>query len=110
MAIVIPVVIQGLCIASRAGGVAQHKAEAARIAERVLNESIVTTNWDQSSQGGTITEGARDFSWTLRNDAWSESPMRLLTVEVKYSVQGHEYSVRLSTLADNSTPSSGATQ
>ena len=30
--------------------------------------------------------------------------MRLLTVEVKYSVQGNEYSVHLSTLADGSTP------
>jgi len=42
MAIVIPVVLQGLRIASLAGEVSQRKALAARIAERVLNEAIVT--------------------------------------------------------------------
>src|SRR6185503_16524918 len=69
MAIVIPVAIQGLRVASLAGEVGQRKGQAARIAERVLNESIVTTNWNQSLQNGTVTEGGRQFQWTLRNDA-----------------------------------------
>jgi type II secretion system protein I len=104
LAIVVPVIIQGLSLASRAGEVAERKGVAARVAERVLNESIVTTNWNQSALSGTVTEGAREFAWTLRNEAWSENPMRLLTVEVKYSVQGREYTVQLSTLADGETP------
>lgn len=108
MAIVIPVAIHALTIASRAGMVAERKAVAARVAERVLNESIVTTNWNQSAQSGVVIEGAREFQWTLHNEAWTENPMRLLTVEVKYSVQGNDYSVRLSTLADGSAPLGGS--
>jgi len=104
MAIVVPVAIQGLHIASLAGEVAERKGEAARVADRLLNESTVTTNWNQSSQSGTVTEGSRQFDWTLHNDAWSENPMRLLTVEVDFTAQGKTYSVRLSTLADGSTP------
>src|SRR5258708_1459026 len=67
MAIVIPVAVQGLQLASRAGEVAQRKSEAARVAERVLNENLVITNSIQSSQTGTIIEGTREFRWTLRS-------------------------------------------
>jgi type II secretory pathway pseudopilin PulG len=106
MAIVIPVVVEALHVASQAGEVAQRKSEAARVAERVLNESIVTTNWDQSSQSGTAEDGQRQFDWTLQNEPWNQDPIRLLTVQVKYTVQGKDYSVQLSTLADGSFSSS----
>src|SRR6266567_846947 len=46
MAIVIPVALEGMHVASRAGSVAVRKREAARVAERILNESLVTTNWN----------------------------------------------------------------
>jgi type II secretory pathway pseudopilin PulG len=128
MAIVIPVAVQGLLIAAKAGEVAQRKGEAARVAERILNENIVTTNWNQSSQSGTIDEGIHEFKWVLRNEIWSQGEtnvmnasssatgeiagaqppvdqsaasqitMSLLTVEVTYAVQNQDYSVRLSTL------------
>ena len=54
----------------------------------------------------TVEDGQREFNWTLSNDPWSQNPMRLLTVQVKYSVQGRDYSVQLSTLADGSSSSS----
>jgi type II secretory pathway pseudopilin PulG len=103
MAIVIPVVVECLHVASRAGEVAQRKAEAARVAERLLNESIITGSWNQSAQSGTVEDGMRQFNWTLSNDPWSQNPMRQLSVEVKYSVQGLDYSVQLSTLVDGSS-------
>jgi len=106
MAIVIPVVVECLHIASQAGEVAQRKSEAARVAERILNESIVTTNWNQSAQNGTVQDGRREFAWTLQNEPWNQDPIRLLTVQVKYTVQGKDYSVQLSTLADGSFSSS----
>src|SRR2546429_9589111 len=46
MAIVIPVALEGMHVATRAGSVAVRKREAARVAERILNESIITTNWN----------------------------------------------------------------
>ena len=101
MAIVIPVAVQGLRIASRAGEVAQRKDQAARVAERVLNEHIVTTNWNQSVQSGTLLEGGLQYRWTLRNELWSQDAMQLLSVEVVYAVQNRDYSVRLSTLASS---------
>ena len=131
MAIVIPVAVQGLQIANRAGEVAQRKSQAARIAERVLVENIATTNWNQSSQGGTIYEGMREFVWTLRNEPWSQNltnqvpaettrmgqmtagqpavtataasqtTLNLLSVQVSYTVQNRPYTMRVCTLINS---------
>ena len=114
MAILIPVALEGLSIASRAGEIAARKSEAALVAERVLNESVVTTNWSATVQNGTLRQGIRDFRWTLRNDPWDKDPnqttIRLLSVEVIFPAQGRDYSVRMSTLVDSSTPLSQSTQ
>ena len=106
MAIVIPAAIEGLHIASLAGTVAERKGEAARVARRLLTETLVTTNANQSCQGGNVTEGQRQFRWTMRNDLWNQDPnqnvIRLLSVEVFFTAQNREYSVRMSTLMDSS--------
>ena len=106
MAIVIPTAVEGLHIASLAGTVAERKGEAARVARRLLTETLVTTNWNQSSQGGDVTEGQRQFHWTMKSDLWNQDPnqnvIRLLSVEVFFTAQNREYSVRMSTLMDSS--------
>ena len=107
MAIVIPAALEGLHIASLAGTVAARKGEAARIAQRVLTENLVTTNWNQSGQSGTVTEGQRQFRWTLRTAPWTQDPNQnvilKLSVDVFFTAQNRDYSVRLSTLVDNSS-------
>ena len=106
MAIVIPATIEGLHIASLAGTVAARKGEAARVAQRLLAESLIMTNWNQSVQTGTLVEGRRQFRWTMHSDPWNQDPnqnaMRQLSVEVTFTAQNRDYSVRLSTLADSS--------
>jgi general secretion pathway protein I len=106
LAIVVPVAMEGLHIASLAGAVAQRKSEATRIAQRVINESLVMTNWNQSIQSGTTIEGQREFRWTLRTDPWTQDPaqnvMRQLSAEVSFTAQNRQYSVKLSTLVDSS--------
>lgn len=96
MAIVIPVTLQALYVASLSGEVAARKAEAARVADRVLNEAAVTGNTSQ--QSGTATENGHPFRWTLRNEIWPVAAMQALTVEVTYLARGRGFAVRLSTL------------
>jgi type II secretory pathway pseudopilin PulG len=100
MAIVIPVAVEGLRVANLAGQVGERKAAAARIAERVLNELVVTGQWQTSTQGGTLQEGPQQYRWTVRAETWNQGALRLLTVEVTFPVQGRDYDVRLSTLVD----------
>ena len=103
MAIVIPVAVEGLRIANLAGQVGQRKATAAQIAERVLNEWMLTSQAQIPAQSGTIQEGVQQFRWTVQIESWPEDNMRLVTVRVVYPVQGRDYDVRLSTLLDNSS-------
>ena len=98
LAIVIPVAVEALHVSSLAGEVAARKGAAARIADRVLNESLVTTNWSSGAQSGTVSEGALDFNWTLTTQNWPKDSMQMLTAEVRFPAQGKDYSVKLSTL------------
>src|SRR3989454_5556767 len=110
MAILIPVALQALSLASRAGEVAARKSEAALVAERLLDEMIVTTNWDKTVQNGALRQGIHEFRWTVRNDPWTQDPnqnaMRLLSVEVLFAAQGQDHAVRMSTLVDSSQAAS----
>ncbi len=115
MAIVIPVAMRGVQIANRAGVAAQRKTLATQLANWQLEEWMGTTNWVNSTAGGTfdrtwLNTGQvpipvkmwGDYRWRLLNQPWSESAgMRLLTVEVTYLVQNQEFTVRLSTVAQD---------
>jgi type II secretory pathway pseudopilin PulG len=101
IAIVIPVAVQGLHIASRAGSVSERKALGARLAENKLNELVVTGQWQSAAQKGTIQEGLQTYSWNLQSEPWTEDgAMRLVTVHVNVPVQGQDYDVHVSTLVD----------
>ncbi len=111
MAIVIPVAMQGVSVASRAGILGQRKAAAMRIAERVLDETIATGGDVTSAANGTITDGEFTYPWTLKSDQWPEDTMTLLTVTVTFELQGNPFEIRTSTLVDpnattNTAPSS----
>ncbi len=101
MAIVIPVAIEGLHIANRAGVVAQRKTVATRVAENALNEALVSSQSQGGARSGVVQEGAVDYRWSIRYSIWPEDSMRVVTAEVLYLVQGHEHDVRLSTLVGN---------
>lgn len=125
LAIVFPTVVEALHVASLSGEVAVRKKAAARIADRILNESIVTTNWNGNVLNGTVTEGALNFDWTMSVQDWPVNPvqlpssglnvpttgtqpmlvqnmpqnlMQMLTAEVAFQAQGKVYSVTMSTL------------
>src|SRR3954466_5122075 len=66
MAIVIPTAVEGLRIANLAGQVGQRRAVAARIAESVLNELLVTHQWQTGTQTGVVQEGPMQYRWMLR--------------------------------------------
>ena len=101
MAIVIPVAMEGLRIASRAGSVAGRKSVAAQLADSKLNELIAMNQWRNTSQGGIFGDQWPGYRWTMKNELWSEGAMRLVTVEVVYPAQSQDYTVQLSTLVQD---------
>ena len=101
MAIVIPVVLEGLHVASLAGEVAQRKMVAARLGNKVLNELRVTGLLQNSSQSGVVQDGGISYRWNVKSEPWTGDPlsqMTLATLTVSFSAQGKNYGVNLSTL------------
>ena len=119
--LVIPVVVQGLRVASRAGEVAERKALAIRIADRVLSESILNGQYS-SSQSGSEKAGPYVFRWSIKDGPWtalstvgssslngpdsinttgvSQTVIHQCSVTVAFDAQGKEYSVQASTLVN----------
>src|SRR5262245_59099771 len=82
MAIVLPVTMHALAISSRAGQVAQRKAIAARVADRVLNEYVANGPRARGLQRGVVEEGPYEFKWNITIENWREDNMRLVTAAV----------------------------
>jgi type II secretory pathway pseudopilin PulG len=104
MAIVIPAAVHGLQIANRAGQVALRKTAASRVADRLLNEMIITSQAKLANQSGSIQEGPYLYRWQMRNEPWQLDAIHTITMQVTFNVQGQDYDVRLSTLLDTTQP------
>jgi type II secretion system protein I len=105
MAIVIPVAIEGLRLANAAGQLGQRRVVAAQVAERMLNELIINSQGDGSTQNGVILENNQEYRWSARWETWPEDSMRQLSIQVIFSLQGRDYDVQLTTLLDNTSTS-----
>jgi hypothetical protein len=103
MAIVVPVVVEAMVIASRSGVMAERKREAAQLADRVLTQMVVTGNWKNGNQTGDFLPDYPGYAWALSADGWTEDAMEVLTVEITFSVKGRESTVQLSTLVPGTT-------
>jgi prepilin-type N-terminal cleavage/methylation domain-containing protein len=114
MALVIPVAVDGLRVASRASVVGQRKAVAARIAQQVLSEQVIASQGGGAAMSGVTREANVDYAWMVRQDMWAQNqaqsmvlalqPMQVLTVQVSFPVQGQQYNVHLSTLVNVGSP------
>jgi len=102
MAIVIPVALGAMRVASMAGEAGQRKLVAARIANRILNDLKVENQLQVGGQQGQVQENGVTYKWTEKNTFWNPDPqsrMTLATVSVAYNVAGHPCSVEMSTLS-----------
>ncbi|MFH1742608.1 MAG: type II secretion system protein [bacterium] len=103
VAIVIPVAIQGLTVANRAGVLADRKRVAGQLADRILTELTITDEWKYASNEGDFGEEWPGYRWVFEEEAWEEDTLRLVTVWVLFYVQDREYGVRMSTLVEEAT-------
>jgi type II secretory pathway pseudopilin PulG len=102
LAIVIPATVEGFLVANRAGVLAERNRMAAQLADQKLSGMVLSEEWRDSDEEGDFGEDYPGFRWVLSDEAWGEDTMRLVSVEVFFTVQGREYSIRLSTLAKES--------
>ena len=112
MAIVIPVALQGLNVASRAGELAQRKMIATRIGNMEMNQLKVMNQLRGGGQTGVVVDHGISYKWSLKNEGWtgdSLSQLSQATITVSFPVQGRNYEVHLSTLISTQTQQANAT-
>ena len=102
IALVIPTALQGISLANRASILAQRKIDAVYLADRMLNELIVTESWEDGARSGEFGEPWEGYRWRLYEEPWMEESMLHLTMVVYFQTQDHEYNVHLSTVVDDS--------
>ena len=102
MAIVIPVVMQGISIANRAGVGAERKEIAVQLAANMLNQLSISNFWQTAQASGTFEQDYPGYAWSMQQQTWPDGDMQQLTLEVTYPLQGGIFAVELSTLVDDS--------
>ena len=102
MAIVIPVVLQGISIANRAVVGAERKEIAVQLAANMLNQLSISNFWQTAQASGTFEQDYPGYAWSMQQQTWPDGDMQQLTLEVTYPLQGRIFTVELSTLVDDS--------
>jgi general secretion pathway protein I len=102
IAIVLPVVMQGISLGAQASSNARHRTEAAGLAESKLSELVATREWQMGNLTGDFAPDWPDYRWEATVGAYvgdsSGQNVQELGVRVYWLSRNQENSVSLSTL------------
>lgn len=100
VAIILPVAMRGISLATAAAGHARRQVEAAALAEAKLAELVVTGGWQDADLAGDFGDDHPDYAWLAEVAEREEATLRQLDVHVLWVARGAEHSVTLSTLVN----------
>lgn len=98
LAIILPVAMRGISLATRTAGAARSRTLAASLAETTLHEIVLSGEWREGDLSGDYGQEQPAYSWTSEVDTWEESNLRRLDVRVEWTSGERTRSVTLSTL------------
>jgi general secretion pathway protein I len=108
VAIVLPVVMQGISLATGAASAAKRRTEAASLAQSKLAELVGTEGWSGRVLSGRFDtldgDDAGDYAWRADVTPWTEQYVRQIDVHVTWDGPGGERRVTLSTLVYEGKP------
>jgi hypothetical protein len=102
LAILVPVVIEGLSLANRVAVVAERTAVAGQLAENHLNQLLLNRLWATTSARGDFGPDWPGYRYELQRRNWTLDGMVELDLRVRFDVQGRPHELRLTTLVDDS--------
>ncbi len=102
--IVLPAVMTGVSLATRASTEAQHRTEATTLAQSKLAELIATGNWQGGVLQGDFSPDWLNYKWQASVQQWANdtttSSVQQIDLKVSWvSTRNGEQAVTLSTLA-----------
>jgi len=98
-AIVLPVAMQAISVATHAAGDARRRLEAAALAEGKLAELVAAGEWQTAELSGGFAPEYPEYTWRAEVTEWpTAAGLRQLAVEVGWVARGRERAVTLTTL------------
>ena len=104
VAIVLPVVMRGISLATSAAGIARQRTEAATLASMKLHELVATGLWQNGSASGDFAGEFPDYQWSAQIADWTDPDLEQLDVKVTWMAHGQQQSITVSTLIYPNTP------
>lgn len=100
MAIILPVAMNGISMAAKLASQARHRVEAATLAQQMLNDLVLSGDYEDGDQEGDVEGDTIEYSWSLEVlDYEEEDSMQQLDLSVTWEDAGSgENTVVLSTL------------
>ena len=97
-AIILPVAMRGISLATAAAGEARRQMEAASLAEAKLAELRVTGGWQGADLSGDCGPDSPEYRWTADVRDWEGTTIRQLAVRVEWTARETQRAVTLTTL------------
>ena len=104
VAIVMPVVMRGISLATSAAGISRQRTEAATLASMKLHELVATGQWQNGSTSGDFAGEFPDYQWSAQIADWTDPDLEQLDVKVMWTARGRQQSITVSTLIYPNTP------
>lgn len=108
VAIVVPVVMRGVTLATSAASSAKRRIEAASLAQSKMAEVLATERWRGGVLSGSFDaadgHNAGDYAWRADVTPWTEAYVKQLAVNVSWDRTNAERSVTLTTLVYEGRP------
>ena len=98
IAILLPVIFEGVTLASRASAHSEREAIALELAQNKMAELVLDDAWTSADPSGDFGDDWPGYRWEWTQESWDADTMTVLAVETFFNVQGKEQSVTLSTL------------
>lgn len=97
LAIILPVAMEGVSLATRTASQAKSRMIASSLAETTLNDIMVTEAWVEGDQSGDF-EDWPGYEWHMQVADWEETSLKQVDVQVVWDSAAGERYVALSTL------------
>jgi prepilin-type N-terminal cleavage/methylation domain-containing protein len=99
LAVLLPVVMEGISVAISLSSQARRQAEAASLARSKLDELVATAQWNGgASLSGNFEPDHPGYQWSASTSDWQSGSMTELDVQVTWTARQHPQSVTVSTL------------
>lgn len=106
LAIVIPVIMRGISLATAAGSLAKQRSDAYSLCESKLDELLATGQWQYGNLSGDFNPDYPKYRWSANVVDWTDPSVEQLDVHVTWTRNGKDKDVVLSTLVyPNANPS-----